>query len=52
MARKKFAIRIVIAGFVVITGILGVAALWLDSPQGLDWARQKLMQAGNGTIEI
>ena len=52
MALKKTAIRIVIAGFVMITGMLGVAALWLDSPQGLEWARQKLMQAGEGTIEI
>jgi hypothetical protein len=52
MALKKSAVRIVIAGLVMITGMLGVAALWLDSPQGLEWARQKLMQAGNGTIEI
>ena len=52
MTRQKLAIRIVIAGFAVITGVLGVAALWLDSAQGLEWARQKLVRAGNGTIEV
>ena len=52
MTRQKLAIRIVIAGFTVITGVLGIAALWLDSAQGLEWARQKLVRAGNGTIEV
>ena len=52
MTRQKLAIRIVIAGFAVITGVLGIAALWLDSAQGLEWARQKLVRAGNGTIEV
>ena len=52
MTRQKLAIRIVSTGFAVITGVLGVTALWLDSPQGLEWARQKLVRAGNGTIEV
>lgn len=52
MARQKLVIRIVIASFAVITGLIGVTAIWLDSPQGLEWARQKLVQIGDGTVEV
>lgn len=52
MTRRTIITRIIIASLAVILCALGAAAVWLDSPQGLEWARQKIVQMGDGTITV
>lgn len=52
MTRRTLITRITIASLAVILCALGAAAVWLDSTQGLEWARQKIVGMGDGTITV
>ena len=52
MTHRKRLTRIGIASLAVLICVVAAAAIWLGSAQGLEWARQKIVQTGNGGIEI
>lgn len=52
MALRTTVIRLAIAGLAAFTVLVGAALVWLGSAQGLEWARQKIVDTGQGKIAV